>query len=55
MFFERELLKRIPQYKAEGILDSDSAERLIKKLQNQSEGRATFFAHAIYIAESCCC
>ncbi len=49
MFFERELLKRIPQYREEGILDAASAERLEKILRSESGG-AAFFVRAIYIA-----
>ncbi len=50
MFFERELLKRIPQYREEGILDAASAERLTARLRESSGGERSFFVRAIYVA-----
>ena len=50
MLFERELLKRIPRYEADGLLDSASAARLAAHLSAvQNRGTSVFF-NAIYFA-----
>ena len=50
MFFEKTLLKRIPQYEAEGILDSANANSLSKHLENKLKTQESFLVSAIYFA-----
>lgn len=50
MLFERTLLKRIPQYEAEGILDSTNATRLTEHLKTSVNTEKSYFVSAIYFA-----
>ena len=50
MFFERNLLKRIPQYEADGILDSANATRLTEHLKKSVQAEKSYFVSAIYFA-----
>lgn len=50
MLFERELLKRIPRYEADGLLDSASAARLSAHLSAVGNRGASVFFNAIYFA-----
>ena len=44
------MLKRIPQYEAEGILDSANASRLSEHLENKLKVSESYFVSAIYFA-----
>lgn len=50
MLFERELLKRIPRYEADGLLDSDSAARLAAHLSAVLNRGTSPFFNAVYFA-----
>lgn len=50
MLFERELLKRIPRYEADGLLDSASAARLAAHLSAVGNRGTSVFYNAIYFA-----
>lgn len=50
MAFERELLKRIPRYEADGLIDRASAEKLSAHLRKSLEGKKPFFFNTVYFA-----
>ncbi len=50
MLFEYELLRRIPEYKSNGIIDAQSAERLSKHLNESLAGWRPLFSGSIYFA-----
>lgn len=50
MSFERELLKRIPRYEADGLIDRAAAEKLSAHLRASLEGKKPVFFNAVYFA-----
>ena len=50
MSFERELLKRIPRYEADGLIDRAAAEKLSAHLRALLEGKKPVFFNAVYFA-----
>ena len=50
MLFEKTMLKRIPQYEADGILDSANATRLTEHLKKSVQTEKSYFISAIYFA-----
>ena len=48
MSFERELLKRIPRYEADGLIDRASAEKLSAHLRVSLDGKKPVFFNAVY-------
>lgn len=50
MSFEHELLKKIPRYEADGLIDRASAERLSAHLRGSLDGKKPFFFNAVYFA-----
>lgn len=50
MSFERELLKRIPRYEADGLIDRAAAEKLSAHLRASLEGKKPIFFNAVYFA-----
>ncbi len=50
MSFERELLKRIPRYEADWLIDRAAAEKLSAHLRALLEGKKPVFFNAVYFA-----
>lgn len=50
MHFEKELLKRLPEYRASGLIDEDSSKKLSEHLKSGLSSKMSIFRKSLYVA-----